>query len=407
MPATNRYGDDMQINQDNSQFRDGARLILVVDDEKVNREILGAILTDAGYDVIFAINGQEALRQCRLYHSRLSLVLLDLMMPVLPGQETLRQMKNDPELKSIPVIVLTSYQDAEVESLTLGAEDFIPKPYPQPGVILARVLRTIELFEDREIIRRVTAEKERISTELKLAKQIQEGVLPGIFPAFPERREFELYASMDPAKEVGGDFYDFFLIDDDHLCLVIADVSGKGVPAALFMMISKILLKTRIQSGDTPRQALINVNKQLQEGGETDMFVTVWLSVLDLKTGKAIVSNAGHEHPVIRRAGSKYRLIKYKHSPALGMMEETAFEEHEFQMNPGDALFVYTDGVPEATNHDNELFGTDRMLEALNKEPEAGAKQVLTNVRDGVNSFVGDAEQFDDLTMLCLEYKGA
>ena len=252
----------------------------------------------------------------------------------------------------------------------------------------------------------VTAENQRVSTELDMAKSIQESQLPNIFPPYPDRPDFDIFASMTPAKEVGGDFYDFFLVDDDHLCMVIADVSGKGVPAALFMMISKILIKTRIQSGDTPGQALENVNRQLQEGGETDMFVTVWLCLLDIRTGRALISNAGHEHPAVHRKGGKYELVKYRHSPAIGMVEDITFGEHEFQMNPGDTLFVYTDGVPEATNAENELFGTERMLDALNKEPDANAQMILKNVRDSVDVFVKEAEQFDDLTMLCLEYKG-
>ena len=252
----------------------------------------------------------------------------------------------------------------------------------------------------------VTAENQRISTELDMAKSIQESQLPNIFPAFPNRPDFDIYASMSPAREVGGDFYDFFLVDDNHLCMVMADVSGKGVPAALFMMISKILIKNRIQNGDTPGMALRNVNNQLQEGGETDMFVTVWLCLLDIRIGRALVSNAGHEHPALRRKDGEYELVKYRHSPALGMVEDLSFEEHEFQMYPGDTLFVYTDGVPEATNADNELFGTDRMLEALNSDPDAPPQQILINVHQAVNDFVKKAEQFDDLTMLCLEYKG-
>jgi len=263
--------------------------------------------------------------------------------------------------------------------------------------------KTIQYIQE---VASVTAENQRISTELDMAKSIQESQLPSIFPAFPNRPDFDIYASMSPAREVGGDFYDFFLVDENHLCMVMADVSGKGVPAALFMMISKILIKNRIQNGDTPGQALMNVNNQLQEGGETDIFVTVWLCVLDIRTGRALVSNAGHEHPAIRRKNGTYELVKYRHSPALGMMEGMVFEEHDFQMYPGDTLFVYTDGVPEATNADNELFGTDRMLEALNSDPEAAPQQILVNVHSAVNDFVQMAEQFDDLTMLCLEYKG-
>ena len=253
---------------------------------------------------------------------------------------------------------------------------------------------------------KVTAEKERIGAELNVATQIQADMLPRIFPAFPERSEFDLFASMSPAKEVGGDFYDFFLIDDDHLGLVMADVSGKGVPAALFMVIAKTLIKNRALLGESPAQILTHVNEQLCEGNEAELFVTVWLAVIEISTGRGLAANAGHEHPVIRRAGGEYELVIYRHSPAVATMEGIRFKEHSFELYPGDSIFVYTDGVPEATNADSEMFGTDRMLAALNAEPDAPPEKILKNVRAAVDDFVKDADQFDDLTMLGLVYNG-
>lgn len=252
----------------------------------------------------------------------------------------------------------------------------------------------------------VTAERERIGAELNVAKGIQEGMLPQIFPPFPERREFDLYAAMIAAKEVGGDFYDFFMVDDDHIALVIADVSGKGVPAALFMAISKILLKTDVQSGLSPAEVMAKANKQLLDGNDTGMFVTVWLAVIEISTGKCVVANAGHEHPVLKRAGGSYELIKYRHSPALSTIEGIKFREHELVLEPGDTLFVYTDGVTEATNSDEELFGEERMLEALNNSIDAEPEELLPAVKRAIDEFVGDAPQFDDITMLCFKYKG-
>ncbi len=257
-----------------------------------------------------------------------------------------------------------------------------------------------------EEIREATAEKERIGAELSMASAIQDSQLPSVFPPYPDRHEFDLYASMTPAKEVGGDFYDFFLIDDDHIGLVIADVSGKGVPAALFMMLAKSLLKNRLRSGESPGSALANVNDQLLEGNEAGMFVTVWVSVLTISTGEGIAANAGHEHPVLRRANGLYELVKYRHSLALAAMEGVPFREHSFKLEPGDSLFVYTDGVAEATNEENELFGTERMLEALNKHADAFPEETLKNVMNGIHGFVAGAEQFDDITMLCLKYYG-
>ena len=252
----------------------------------------------------------------------------------------------------------------------------------------------------------VTAEKERIGAELNVATQIQADMLPRIFPAFPERSEFDIYATMTPAKEVGGDFYDFFLVDDDHIALVMADVSGKGVPAALFMVIAKTLIKNHALAGESPSQILSNVNDQLCEGNEAELFVTVWLAIVQLSTGKGIAANAGHEHPALRRADGSYELVVYRHSPAVAAMEGMRFKEHEFELHPGDGLFVYTDGVTEATNSELKLFGTDNMLDALNRDPMAAPGVLLKNVRDGIDTFVGDMDQFDDITMLGFSYFG-
>ena len=255
-------------------------------------------------------------------------------------------------------------------------------------------------------IRTITAEKERIGAELNVATQIQADMLPRIFPPFPERHEFDLYAIMDPAKEVGGDFYDFFLVDDDHICLVMADVSGKGVPAALFMVIAKTLIKNRAQMGDSPAEILKNVNEQLCQGNDAELFVTVWLAVIEISTGRGVAANAGHEHPVIKRANGRYELVVYRHSVAVATMDGIRFREHPFELYPGDTLFVYTDGVPEATNVRNELFGSDRMLSALNSDPDATPEELLSNVRKDLDAFVGEAPQFDDITMLGFHYDG-
>ncbi|MBR4656212.1 MAG: SpoIIE family protein phosphatase [Oscillospiraceae bacterium] len=257
-----------------------------------------------------------------------------------------------------------------------------------------------------ENLSKVTAEKERIGAELNIAAQIQADMLPRIFPAFPERSEFDLYATMDPAKEVGGDFYDYFLIDDDHIGLVMADVSGKGVPAALFMVIAKTLIKNRALTGESPAEILKYVNEQLCEGNDAELFVTVWLAIIEISTGKGMAANAGHEHPAIRRADGSYELVLYRHSPAVATMEGLRFREHPFELHPGDSLFVYTDGVPEATNAQNELFGTDRMLAALNRHPDASPKEQLLALRPEIDAFVGSAPQFDDITMMSFRYLG-
>ncbi|MCR5137244.1 MAG: SpoIIE family protein phosphatase [Oscillospiraceae bacterium] len=255
-------------------------------------------------------------------------------------------------------------------------------------------------------ITEITAEKERIGTELALANRIQSDMLPNTYPAFPERSEFDIYASMDPAKEVGGDFYDFFLVDDDHLCVVMADVSGKGVPAALFMMASRIILASYAKQGKSPAEIMRSTNEAICQNNREEMFVTVWLGILEISTGRLVAANAGHEYPVLMQPGGRCELYKDKHGFVIGGMDGMIYKEYELKLLPGERLFVYTDGVPEATNKDNELFGPERMLDALNQDTEASPKQVLKQVREAVDAFVGDAEQFDDLTMLCLEYKG-
>ena len=275
-------------------------------------------------------------------------------------------------------------------------------------IVIALLVRVYvsRKMKQLEAKHREEAKKERIESELQLAKNIQASALPHTFPAFPDRSEFDIYASMTPAKEVGGDFYDFFLIDDDHLGLVMADVSGKGVPAALFMMVSRALIRSNLLNGVGPAKALEQANEQLCEGNEAELFVTVWAAVLEISTGKGVAANAGHEHPALCRANGPYELQVYRHSPAVATMEGMRFKEHDFQLNPGDSLFVYTDGVAEATNAQNELFGGERLIDSLNVDPEAKPETVLSNVMHGIDVFVAEAEQFDDITMLCLKYNG-
>jgi phosphoserine phosphatase RsbU/P len=264
----------------------------------------------------------------------------------------------------------------------------------------------IELKSYIEQLSNIMSEKERIAAELNIATQIQADMLPSIFPPFPDISEFDLIASMHPAKEVGGDFYDFYMVDDDHLCCVIADVSGKGVPAALFMVIAKTLIKNQALLGGTPSEILSNVNKQLCSNNKSDMFVTVWLGILQLSTGILTAANAGHEFPAICRKDGNYELFVDKHDFVLGGMESIKYHEYALQLNKGDRIFVYTDGVPEATNLQNEMYTTDRMLEVLNSNKDTYNETILQKVSDSIMNFVNGAAQFDDITMLNLIYHG-
>ena len=257
-----------------------------------------------------------------------------------------------------------------------------------------------------EELKTITAERERITAELSLATRLQEAFIPHTFPAFPDRTEFDLYASMDPAREVGGDFYDFFLIDDDHLCVVIADVAGKGIPAALFMMVSKIIVKNSAMLGKSAAEILTRTNQAICDNNQAEMFVTVWLGILEISTGILTAANAGHECPVIKQPDGSFEIFKTKHGLVIGGYDSVKYREYSIQLEPGTKLFVYTDGLPEAADNENNMFGMDRVLEALNKNADAAPQQLLDSVRHSVDEFVQDAEQFDDLTMLCLEYKG-
>ena len=250
---------------------------------------------------------------------------------------------------------------------------------------------------------KVTAEKQRIGTELAVASAIQQGMLNAVAP---DRSEVSIHATMSPAKEVGGDFYDFFMIDDDHMCMLIADVSGKGIPAALFMAISKVVIADSTLFYKSPAEMLKIVNERICNNNKLDMFVTVWLAVLELSTGKVIAANAGHEYPAICRKDKGFELFKDKHGFVVGGMNGVGYKDYQFTLDPDDGIFVYTDGVAEATDVNNQLFGTDRMIKALNIKPDGTPEEIIANVQAEVDKFVDKAPQFDDLTMLCVRYHG-
>ncbi len=267
------------------------------------------------------------------------------------------------------------------------------------STLLSVILIYNVLFSDRS--RQLASTR----TELNTAGKIQDAMLPHIFPPFPERKEFDIYASMDPAKEVGGDFYDFFLLDDDHLGIVMADVSGKGVPGALFMMISKVILQNCAKYDNSPAMVLSNMNELICSNNQEQMFVTVWFGILTISTGKILAANAGHEYPILMKNGHDYELLKDRHGFVVGALEDAKFTDYEIQMQKGEKLFLYTDGIPEAVNLSNQQYGTERLVNDLNEVRDADVEDTLKQIKKSVAAFVGKAEQFDDLTMLCLEYK--
>lgn len=263
-----------------------------------------------------------------------------------------------------------------------------------------------EIGAYEENLTRATAERERIAADLDVAGRIQLDMLPKDFPLFPDRKEFEVYASMDPAKEVGGDFYDIFLLDEDHLCLVMADVSGKGVPAALFMVSAITALRNRAALRGTPSEILSDVNESLCVKRTEEMFVTVWLGILTISTGELVESNAGHEDPAIGGSDGGFEIVHHPHGFVLGGLKDMTYDDDTIALKRGDCLFIYTDGVLEAVNEKGERFGKERMLSALEEAAGKGPEELLARVRLRVDEFAGAAPQFDDLTMLALKYNG-
>ena len=264
---------------------------------------------------------------------------------------------------------------------------------------------TIDLKNYIANISRITAEKERIGAELDVATKIQARMLPCIFPAFPNRKEFEIYATMQPAKEVGGDFYDFFLIDSDHLAVVIADVSGKGVPAALFMVIAKTLIKNGAQHELSPQAVFETVNNQLCENNDAAMFVTAFLGVLEISSGAFVYVNAGHNPPLMKRREQKFEWLHAKPGVVLAGMEGLTYQEDRLVFESGDVLYLYTDGVTEAVNERNELFSSERLADTINNIATAKPQDLLGAIKKEIDAFANGAEQADDITMLALEIR--
>ena len=302
---------------------------------------------------------------------------------------------------SRPILKLSE----DVRQIGEGKLDYRPDIHTGDEIeLLSRSFErmTASLRDYIENLTRVTAEKERIGAELGVATRIQASMLPCIFPPFPDRPEFDIYATMTPAKEVGGDFYDFFMVDGDHLAVVIADVSGKGIPAALFMMTAKTLVKTLAQTGLSPAQVFTEANARLSENNDAGMFVTAWMGVLEISTGRFAYVNAGHNPPLIRRAGGDFQFLRSRAAFVLAGMEGIRYRQEEALFSPGDMLYIYTDGVTEATDPEDRLYGDERLMRVLNAQRTPDLAAILRSVKEDVDAFAAGAPQFDDITMLAL-----
>jgi serine phosphatase RsbU (regulator of sigma subunit) len=248
--------------------------------------------------------------------------------------------------------------------------------------------------------------EERIDAELAFAKAIQHSALPAVHPLYDNRKEFDIFASMHTAKEVGGDFYDFYFIDEDHLAFLIADVSGKGIPAAMFMMRSKTIIKSYAESGMSVEEVFTLANEKLCEGNDAGMFVTAWMGILNIRNGKVLFANAGHNHPLVKHSDGTFEYLKSRAGFVLAGMEGVRYRKNELVLEPGDAIYLYTDGVTEATDLNEELYGEDRLHSILEKYKDETMEVICSEIKKDVDLFAGEAPQFDDITMLALKFKG-
>jgi len=400
--------------------------VLVVDDSPENIDLLGEVLNQ-DYEIKVALNGEKALKIARSEKPP-DIILLDIMMPGLDGYEVCRRLKSDTKTRDIPVIFVTSTSEVEDETkgLEAGAIDYITKPIRSP-IVKARIKSHIELKEAREYLKNqneileqrveertrevldlqrvefeLRAAQEKVENELNIAAQIQRSILPSKFPAFPEHSEFDLYAMMIPAREVGGDFYDFFFIDDDHLAVIIADVSDKGVPAALFTMISRTIFRSITRQRKSPSQVLTETNDLLCEGNETGMFVTVFMAYYHLPTGQLTYSNGGHLPALSFGPNGACKKIACKHGPALGVRPGLTYKEDVETLEPGQILVLYTDGVTEASSPQNELFGLDRISKLVCNSERLKLSKMINHIDKDLKKFQ-QGYQFDDITVLALK----
>lgn len=347
--------------------------------------------------------------------------------PMVTLQMTLRQYLIYAVLVTVAIIVLFMliymvylyyFVVRPIDLIAKGTDDFVKNNNHMPEQLLQikthDEIQTLaqsflkmekDILEYTENLTAITAEKERVNTELSVATRIQANMLPSIFPAFPERKEIDIYATMNPAKEVGGDFYDFFMVDERHLAIVMADVSGKGVPAALFMVIGKTLIKDHTQPGKDLGEVFTEVNELLCESNSEGLFITAFEGVLDLVNGEFRFVNAGHEIPFVCKKDGNFVPYKIRAGFVLAGMEDMRYKCGEMQLDVGDKIFQYTDGVTEATNANNELYGMDRLTDILGENSALSPTKLLPKVKEDIDRFVGEAPQFDDITMLCLEYK--
>ena len=385
--------------------------LLVVDDNEDNRYTLTRRLTREGYDnLTTATTGREALEL--LQSKSFDLVLLDIMMPDMNGYEVLERMKTGGQLRDIPVIMISALSeiDSVIRCIELGAEDYLPKPF-NPTLLRARIGATLEKKRLRDEVRASLA---RLEEEMDAARKLQLGMLPQVFPACTPERPVEVHAFMEPAREVGGDLYDFFYAAPNLFCFLVGDVSGKGAPAAMFMARTRSLVRMAAEllrkAGENqmaPGLIAEAVNRELYQNNDDRMFVTLFLGLLETQTGALGYINAGHPVPHILRATGEIEHVVASPDMPLGVRSKTAYRTGTLTLQPGDGMFVATDGVIEAMNEGGDLYTIDRLDANLRSAVHSSALELVRTVTDSVHDFAGSAAKSDDITVLALRWRPA
>ena len=381
--------------------------VLAVDDTPENLDIVKGILVD-DYHVKVAVNGKIAIKIAQSQSP--DLILLDIMMPEIDGYEVCRQLKADPDTRDIPVIFLTAKGETadEAEGFALGAADYILKPV-NPPLLKARVKTHIALKQNMDELQAAYAvinqQKERMQQELNVGRDIQLSMVPDTFPAFPDREEFDIHGLLKPAREIGGDFYDYFFVQRNKLCICVGDVSGKGVPAALFMAVTKTMIKSTATEDHSPASIITRVNDEISQDNPSCMFITLFLGILDTETGELQYTNAGHPYPYLRHADGSVSTLHNIHGPVVGAMDGMAYGEDKVNLTRGDQLLIFTDGITEAMDLSDQLYGEQRVMDLFKTEAKGGPEAVVATTLASVENFAGEAEQADDITILVVEYR--
>ncbi len=380
--------------------------ILVVDDERFNINVLVDLLKPK-YKMMAAKSGAQALKAAGSANPP-NLILLDIMMPEMDGYEVCRQLKAGAATRDIPVIFVTAMgqEQDETKGLELGAADYLTKPI-SPAIVEARVKTQLALKKNMEDLRHaytiIEAQKDRMQEELNVGRDIQLAMVP---KHFPENPNYSIHATLEPAREVGGDLYDAFSLDEDHVCFCVGDVSGKGVPAALFMAMAKTLIKSRASSDSSTASIVTHVNDELGADNEGCLFVTLFVCVLNVRTGELLTSNAGHNPPLLKHSDGSITILKRRDGPVAAVLEGHAYTEQHVQLQSGDTLLLFTDGVTEADNLAGELFGDDRLEKLLSDWQGDSVKDLTAHVVKTVHEYEGKDRQADDITVLALNYHG-